>query len=67
PACQFHNRDRYRRPHHYQRRQTGKDRWAFSYTGRPNYGGRRTPSTRDATTGDAQTTASTGGKKPNAP
>ncbi|GAA4586503.1 hypothetical protein GCM10023194_32860 [Planotetraspora phitsanulokensis] len=67
PACQFHNRDRYRRPHHYQRRQTGKDRWAFTYTGRPQYAGRRTPSTPDATTGDAQTTASTSGKKPNAP
>ncbi|GAA1308511.1 HNH endonuclease signature motif containing protein [Planotetraspora silvatica] len=39
PACQFHNRDRYRRPHRYQRRQRGKDRWAFTYlsrhTGRP--------------------------------
>ncbi|GAA1283952.1 HNH endonuclease signature motif containing protein [Planotetraspora silvatica] len=39
PACQFHNRDRYRRPHRYQRRQHGKDRWAFTYlsrhTGRP--------------------------------
>ncbi|WP_308442269.1 HNH endonuclease signature motif containing protein [Planotetraspora kaengkrachanensis] len=33
PACQFHNRDRYRRPHLYQRRRTGKDRWAFTYTG----------------------------------
>ncbi|GAA4591891.1 hypothetical protein GCM10023194_52330 [Planotetraspora phitsanulokensis] len=34
PACQFHNRDRYRRPHHYQRRKAGKDRWTFTYTGR---------------------------------
>jgi hypothetical protein len=34
PACQFHNRDRYRRPHRYQRRRHGKDRWAFTYTGR---------------------------------
>ncbi|WP_345337658.1 hypothetical protein [Planotetraspora kaengkrachanensis] len=33
PACQFHNRDRYRRPHLYQRRKTGKDRLAFTYTG----------------------------------
>ncbi|MFD0732028.1 HNH endonuclease signature motif containing protein [Planotetraspora mira] len=31
PACQFHNRDRYRRPHRYQRRRQGKDRWAFTY------------------------------------
>ncbi|WP_345483553.1 HNH endonuclease signature motif containing protein, partial [Planotetraspora phitsanulokensis] len=34
PACQFHNRVRYRRPHHYQRRKAGKDRWAFTYTAR---------------------------------
>ncbi|MFD0735155.1 HNH endonuclease signature motif containing protein [Planotetraspora mira] len=31
PACQFHNRDRYRRPRRYQRRRQGKDRWAFTY------------------------------------
>ncbi|WP_344049736.1 DUF222 domain-containing protein [Planotetraspora silvatica] len=31
PACQFHNRDRYRHPHRYQRRQRGTDRWAFTY------------------------------------
>ncbi|WP_211589664.1 DUF222 domain-containing protein [Microbispora sp. H11081] len=34
PACQFHNRDRYQHPHRYTRRQTGKDRWAFTYHGR---------------------------------
>jgi hypothetical protein len=28
PACQFHNRDRYRHPERYQRHRTGKDRWA---------------------------------------
>ncbi|WP_143734164.1 HNH endonuclease signature motif containing protein [Microbispora rosea] len=31
PACQFHNRDRYQHPHHYTRRQTGTDRWTFTY------------------------------------
>ncbi|MEV1199979.1 HNH endonuclease signature motif containing protein, partial [Microbispora rosea] len=31
PACQFHNRDRYQHPHRYTRRQTGTDRWAFTY------------------------------------
>ncbi|GGO13010.1 hypothetical protein GCM10010116_26210 [Microbispora rosea subsp. aerata] len=31
PACQFHNRDRYRHPHRYTRRKVGKDRWAFTY------------------------------------
>ncbi|WP_344054205.1 hypothetical protein, partial [Planotetraspora silvatica] len=31
---QFHNRDRYRHPDRYQRRREGKDRWAYTYTGR---------------------------------
>ncbi|MCW2880025.1 MAG: hypothetical protein JWQ95_4125 [Sphaerisporangium sp.] len=31
PACQFHNRDRYRRPERYQRHRTGKDRWTYTY------------------------------------
>lgn len=31
PACQFHNRDRYRHPDRYTRRRTGTDRWAFTY------------------------------------
>ncbi|WP_327047413.1 HNH endonuclease [Microbispora sp. NBC_01189] len=31
PACQFHNRDRYRHPTHYTRRKIGDDRWAFTY------------------------------------
>ncbi len=31
PACQFHNRDRYRRPARYTRRKIGDDRWAFIY------------------------------------
>nr|WP_189181034.1 HNH endonuclease signature motif containing protein [Microbispora rosea] len=31
PACQFHNRDRYRHPERYTRRRVGKDRWAFTY------------------------------------
>jgi hypothetical protein len=34
PACQFHNRDRYRHPDRYRRRREGKDRWAYTYTGR---------------------------------
>ncbi|WP_327045156.1 DUF222 domain-containing protein [Microbispora sp. NBC_01189] len=34
PACQFHNRDRYRRPGRYLRRKVGEDRWAFTYLGR---------------------------------
>ncbi|MEU8270366.1 DUF222 domain-containing protein [Sphaerisporangium sp. NPDC049002] len=34
PACQFHNRDRYRHPDRYQRRRTGKDRWTYTYLGR---------------------------------
>ncbi|WP_345337594.1 HNH endonuclease signature motif containing protein [Planotetraspora kaengkrachanensis] len=37
PACQFHNRDRYRHPHRYQRHPQGKDRWAFTYTPRPQH------------------------------
>ncbi|WP_405086982.1 DUF222 domain-containing protein [Microbispora sp. NBC_01389] len=31
PACQFHNRDRYRHPTRYTRREIGDDRWAFTY------------------------------------
>ncbi|MBB2740346.1 UNVERIFIED_ORG: hypothetical protein FHR35_000166 [Microbispora rosea subsp. rosea] len=31
PACQFHNRDRYRHPDRYTRRKAGTDRWAFTY------------------------------------
>ncbi|WP_405086268.1 DUF222 domain-containing protein [Microbispora sp. NBC_01389] len=31
PACQFHNRDRYRHPSRYTRRTIGDDRWAFTY------------------------------------
>ncbi len=31
PACQFHNRDRYRHPARYTRRKIGDDRWAFTY------------------------------------
>ncbi|WP_396775860.1 DUF222 domain-containing protein [Microbispora sp. H10885] len=31
PACQFHNRDRYRHPTRYTRRKIGDDRWAFTY------------------------------------
>ncbi len=31
PACQFHNRDRYRHPDHYTRHKAGTDRWAFTY------------------------------------
>jgi hypothetical protein len=33
PACQFHNRHRYRHPELYRRRRTGPDRWAFTYLG----------------------------------
>ncbi|WP_235558337.1 DUF222 domain-containing protein [Sphaerimonospora mesophila] len=33
PACQFHNRDRYRHPDRYQRRKIGPDRWEFIYIG----------------------------------
>ncbi|WP_167521629.1 HNH endonuclease signature motif containing protein [Microbispora triticiradicis] len=31
PACQFHNRDRYRHPNRYTRHKIGDDRWAFTY------------------------------------
>ncbi|MBE3011661.1 DUF222 domain-containing protein [Microbispora sp. NEAU-D428] len=31
PACQFHNRDRYRHPDRYTRRKLGTERWAFTY------------------------------------
>ncbi|GAA0369126.1 hypothetical protein GCM10009530_18950 [Microbispora corallina] len=34
PACQFHNRDRYRYPGRYRRRRVGVDRWAFTRVGR---------------------------------
>jgi Domain of unknown function (DUF222) len=34
PACQFHNRDRYRHPDRYRLRQIGPDRYAFTYLGR---------------------------------
>ncbi|WP_204013770.1 HNH endonuclease signature motif containing protein, partial [Sphaerimonospora thailandensis] len=40
PMCQHHNRDRYRRPDHYQRRRIGPDRWAFTYVG-PSRAGTR--------------------------
>jgi hypothetical protein len=33
PACQFHNRHRYRFPERYLRRRVGKDRWAYTYLG----------------------------------
>ncbi|GAA4214859.1 hypothetical protein GCM10023074_68400 [Microbispora amethystogenes] len=39
PACQFHNRDRYRHPTRYTRRRVGDDRWAFTY--RNPYSSRR--------------------------
>nr|WP_191909861.1 HNH endonuclease signature motif containing protein [Microbispora cellulosiformans] len=39
PACQFHNRDRYRHPTRYTRRNIGDDRWAFTY--RNPYSSRR--------------------------
>jgi hypothetical protein len=51
PACQHHNRDRYRHPHRYQRRREGKDRWAFTYTG-PRYRPRRKANTTPPATGD---------------
>ncbi|MBE3012164.1 DUF222 domain-containing protein [Microbispora sp. NEAU-D428] len=31
PACQFHNRDRYRHPDRYTRHKLGTDRWTFTY------------------------------------
>ncbi len=31
PACQFHNRDRYRHPDRYTRHKIGTDRWTFTY------------------------------------
>ncbi|WP_204075737.1 HNH endonuclease signature motif containing protein [Planotetraspora phitsanulokensis] len=65
PACQFHNRDRYRRPHWYQRRPEGKDRWAFTRTG-PHPAARRPPSTRGATPDVANSTAA-GARAPNPP
>ncbi|MFC0549307.1 hypothetical protein ACFFHJ_00280, partial [Planotetraspora thailandica] len=56
PACQHHNRDRYRHPEHYVRRREGKDRWAYTYTG-PRYRTRprRTPTTGTTTTGATTT------------
>ncbi|GII53407.1 hypothetical protein Pth03_17960 [Planotetraspora thailandica] len=52
PACQHHNRDRYRHPERYVRRREGKDRWAYTYTG-PRYRTRprRTPTTGATTSG----------------
>ncbi|GII31113.1 HNH endonuclease signature motif containing protein [Planotetraspora mira] len=61
PACQFHNRDRYRRPHRYQRRRQGKDRWAYAYTGR-RY--RRAASTRMTSQTTGQTIGQTAGRTP---
>jgi len=66
PACQFHNRDRYRHPDRYQRRREGKDRWAYAYTGR-RYTTRRSPSSRESRSRDTQDSASAGGRGPNAP
>ncbi|WP_248965971.1 HNH endonuclease signature motif containing protein [Sphaerisporangium perillae] len=44
PACQFHNRDRYRHPDRYQRNRTGKDRWTYTYLGRTSrFSGRPPP------------------------
>ncbi|KAA9376958.1 DUF222 domain-containing protein [Microbispora cellulosiformans] len=40
PACQFHNRDRYRHPTRYTRRKIADDRWAFTYRN-PRTGRRR--------------------------
>ncbi|MFC0555517.1 DUF222 domain-containing protein [Planotetraspora thailandica] len=54
PACQHHNRDRYRHPERYVRRREGKDRWAFAYTG-PRY---RTRPRRTTPTAPPRTTAS---------
>ncbi|WP_203971360.1 HNH endonuclease signature motif containing protein [Planotetraspora silvatica] len=66
PACQFHDRDRYRHPDRYQRRREGKDRWAYTYTGR-RYTTRRSPSSRASRSRDTQDSASAGGRGPNAP
>jgi len=65
PACQFHNRDRYRRPHRYERRPEGKDRWAFSRTG-PRHTSRR-PSPARAAPADAMNSTAAGARGPNAP
>ncbi|GAA1310605.1 hypothetical protein Psi02_39370 [Planotetraspora silvatica] len=65
PACQFHNRDRYRRPHRYERRPEGKDRWAFTRTG-PRHTSRR-PSPARAASADAMNTTTAGARGPNAP
>ncbi|MFC0553844.1 DUF222 domain-containing protein, partial [Planotetraspora thailandica] len=53
PACQHHNRDRYRHPERYLRRREGKDRWAYTYTG-PRY---RTRPRRTTPTAPPRTTA----------
>ncbi|MFC0555142.1 DUF222 domain-containing protein [Planotetraspora thailandica] len=53
PACQHHNRDRYRHPERYVRRREGKDRWAYTYTG-PRY---RTRHRRTTPTAPPRTTA----------
>ncbi|GAA4559339.1 HNH endonuclease signature motif containing protein [Planotetraspora kaengkrachanensis] len=60
PACQFHNRDRYRHPHRYQRRREGKDRWAFTYTPRPQ----NHPPQPPTTTPQTATTATTANDTP---
>jgi hypothetical protein len=65
PACQFHNRDRYRRPHRYQRRPEGKDRWAFAQTGLRRTA--RRPSPTGAAPADAMNSTTTGARGPNAP
>jgi hypothetical protein len=65
PACQFHNRDRYRRPHRYQRRPEGKDRWAFTRTP-PRHTARR-PSPARAAPADAMDSTTAGARGPNAP
>ncbi|GII31749.1 HNH endonuclease signature motif containing protein [Planotetraspora mira] len=65
PACQFHNRDRYRRPHRYERRPEGKDRWAFSRTG-PRHTSRR-PLPARAAPADAMNNTAAGARGPNAP
>ncbi|WP_344049887.1 HNH endonuclease signature motif containing protein [Planotetraspora silvatica] len=65
PACQFHNRDRYRHPDRYQRRREGKDRWAYTYTGRRHRRPRTAPGkasdrASDGASGGASDRASTG-------
>ncbi len=50
PACQFHNRDRYRHPTRYTRRKIGADRWAFTYRNPPHHP--ETPMTSDLINAD---------------